>query len=131
MAYAIRKGQIMTASGLDVLAAIWILISPFVLRLDATATTNNVILGIAIGILALIRFFGAYEASWLSWICAVLGLWVLLSPWILRFSRDSRATTNNVIFGIVVIVLACWSALATETPVTRGPGGRSDLPPTV
>lgn len=127
MAYAIRKGQVMTASGLDVLAAIWILISPFVLRLDHTATTNNVILGIAIGVLALIRFFGAYEASWLSWITAVLGLWLLLSPWILRFSHDSRATTNNVIFGIVVIVLACWSALASETPVTRS--GRGDMPP--
>jgi 4-amino-4-deoxy-L-arabinose transferase-like glycosyltransferase len=124
MAYVIRhKGQVMTASGLDVLAGIWLLISPFVLRFSyyglTQATTNNVILGIVIGVLAAIRFFGAYRESWLSWINAVLGLWVLLSPWILRFSHNSYATTNNVILGIVVIVLASWSALATEASTNR------------
>ncbi len=134
MAYAIRnKGQVMTASGLDVLAGIWILISPFVLGVHNLQqfTTNNVIVGIVIGVLAAIRFFGAYQASYLSWINAILGLWLLLTPWILRFSHYSTPTTNNVIFGIVVIVLACWSALATDTGSRPMPGGRGGMGPMV
>ncbi len=124
-----RREQVMTASGLDVLAGIWILISPFVLRfMPHQATTNNVILGIVIGILAAIRFSGAYGQSWLSWINVILGIWVLITPWVLRFSHFRTATTNNVIMGIIVIILAGWSALATDVPGRTGTG--SYQPPT-
>lgn len=112
-----HRAQVATASGLDILAAIWLLISPFVLgfRYVASATTNDVIFGIIIGILAAIRFFGAYAASSLSWINAVLGLWILVSPWVLQYSYSAVATWNSVIVGIIIIVLASWSALATDT----------------
>lgn len=122
MAYAIRsrRAQVQTASGLDVLAGIWLLISPFVLGFAAhQATTNNVILGIVIGIIAAIRVLGAFNYPGLSWLNAVLGLWVMLSPWILNFGQYAVPTTNNVIVGILVVLLAMWSALAS-TP----PGGR-------
>ena len=122
MAYAIRhQGQTTAASGLDVLAAIWILISPFVLSLRATGSfvTNDVILGIVIGILALFRFFSPSPASvWASWVNVILGIWVLISPWCLGFSRFHTATTNNVVMGIIVIILALWSALASNTVAT-------------
>lgn len=115
MQHAIYRRQVQTASGLDVLAGIWLLISPFVLMFySQMATSNNVIVGLAIALIASIRFFGAYDAAWLSWINAVLGLWVLLSPWILGFSEFDVATGNNIILGIIVIVLASWSALATN-----------------
>jgi hypothetical protein len=112
-----HQGQVATASGLDVLAGIWLLISPFVLGFTAhTAMVNNVIFGIIIGILALIRFFAvSRDTIWLSWLNAVLGLWVLVSPWFLRFGTYRTAATNNVIMGIIVIILACWSAIA-NTP---------------
>jgi hypothetical protein len=111
-----RHEQVMTASGLDVLAGIWILISPFVLRFSSgAATTNNVILGMAIAVLAAIRFSGAYSQAWISWINLILGIWVLITPWVLRFSGFHTAATNNVIMGIIVIVLAGWSALASSS----------------
>ena len=111
-----RKEQIMTASGLDILAGIWLLISPFVLRFSSHyAVTNDVILGIAIAILAAIRFSGAFTQSWVSWVNVLLGVWVLISPWVLRFSTFHTATVNNVVMGIIVIILAGWSALATDT----------------
>jgi hypothetical protein len=115
MQHAIYRRQVQTASGLDVLAGVWLLISPFVLAFySQAATTNNVILGIVIAAIAAIRFFGAFDAAWLSWINAVLGLWVLLSPWILGFSQFNVPTGNNIILGVIVIVLASWSALATN-----------------
>lgn len=110
-----RREQIMTASGLDALAGIWLLLSPFILRfLPGAAVTNNVLVGIVIAILAIIRFSGAYEQAWISWINAILGVWVLISPWVLQFADHRVPTTNNVITGIVVIILATWSALATD-----------------
>lgn len=130
MAYALQphRGQIATASGLDVLAAIWLLISPFVLRFTlSTPTSNNVILGIIVGILALIRFSGGFELVVLSWINLLLGIWVLISPWVLGFAGHTTPMTNNVITGIVIIILAAWSALATSSPRST----HDDLPPTM
>jgi len=119
------KSQVATASGLDVLAGIWLLISPFVLSFPGTtgATGNNVLFGIIIAVLAAIRAFGAYRASWISWLNALFGLWVLVSPWFLGFSSFTAPLWNNIIMGIIVIVLSCWSAFASEstTPTRRMP----------
>lgn len=122
MAYVARQNtQVVTASGLDALAGLWLVLSPWVLAFQVpAATTNNIIFGLLITLLAAIRFFGAFNAAWVSWVNAVLGLWVLLSPWFLGFTAFEVPTTNNIILGIIVIVLASWSALATEA------GNRSD-----
>jgi hypothetical protein len=123
MAYATRHdSQAATASGLDVLAGIWILISPFALGFSnlSNACWNNVIFGIIIGVIALYRFFNPAKAVGLSWLDALLGLWVLISPWALHFSGSHTAMTNDVIMGIVVIVLAAWSALASSSSTGTG-----------
>jgi hypothetical protein len=117
MTIAAHRAQVQTASGLDVLAGIWLIISPFIIGYGALsgATTNDVILGIVIGILAAIRFFGAYEAAFISWINVILGIWVLISPWVLGYSTNNGALANNIVMGIIVIILAAWSALATNS----------------
>ena len=126
--YHHHRGQIFTASGLDVLAAIWLLVSPFVLQFrSSTLMANSVVLGIVIGVLALVRFFsGSYRTAALSWINALLGIWVLISPWVLGFSLAHNAMSNNVLMGIIVIVLSCWSALASvddhENDMMNSPG---------
>ena len=115
MAYAIRHhGQASTASGLDLLAAIWLLISPFALAFisGGWATTNNVVVGIIVGILAIYRLGSAPDSVWASWCNLVLGLWVIASPWILGFAGSHVPMTNNVITGICIAVLAFWSATA-------------------
>lgn len=121
MQYAMHRKQVQTASGLDVLAGIWLLISPFVLTfMSSQATTNNVIVGLAVTVLASIRVLGAFDAAWLSWLNAALGLWTILSPWVLGFDELQRAMTNNVIIGIIIIALASWSALATNADHRNG-----------
>jgi hypothetical protein len=47
----------------------------------------------------------------LSWINFVLGLWLIIAPFALRYSTVSTAMWNNVIVGIVVAVLAIIRAL--------------------
>jgi hypothetical protein len=104
-----------TASGLDALAGVWLLISPFVIGFASltSAMTNNVICGAVVIVLAVTRFAGASRQAWLSWINCLIGLWTLISPWVLGFAGYRAATTNNVIIGIVIAVLAFWSAAAT------------------
>jgi hypothetical protein len=42
-------------------------------------------------------------AQWEDWCDWALGLWLLLSPWILRFEADSIAVAATVVTGILVI----------------------------
>jgi hypothetical protein len=114
------------ASGLNVLVGLWLLISPFVLGFSAptnvpfrpSAMWNDIILGIVIAIIAAIRFFGAYQATWLSWLNVILGIWVIVSPWVLGFSSTPTPMWDNVIVGIVVVILGIWAAVTSPRPTT-------------
>jgi hypothetical protein len=119
--------QVKVASGLDVLAAIWLFISAFIVHMNLSLAWSTGIVAVIIFILACVRAFGAYGVVSLSWINALLGLWVLISPWVIRPMPMHQAVMNNVITGIIVIILAVWSALATSTEM----GSSGSPPPTV
>ena len=108
------------ATGLVILAGLWLLISPWVLGYTdvGNATTNDVVLGIVIAIIAAIRMWGSWSAAWLSWLNVVLGIWVIASPRILGYTTNNAALWDNVIFGIVVVILAGWTAITEARPTT-------------
>ncbi len=104
-----------TASGINVLAGIWLIISPFVLgfwRVPA-ATWDNIIVGIVVLILAATRVAGPARTAWASWVNLILGIWLIISPWVLRIAEYPSPTWNNVILGIIVGILGIASALTT------------------
>lgn len=119
-----HRNQVQTASGLNFLAGVWLFISAFVVFAHSPMVTNNIVFGIIVALLALIRISGAYTESWLSWVNAVIGVWVIISPWVVMGTGPGGPTQammiNNCITGAVILGLGCWSALATDTePVTR------------
>lgn len=44
----------------------------------------------------------------LSWTQLVLGLWVLVSPWIMSFADLTVALWSNVIAGALIVIFALW-----------------------
>lgn len=42
------------------------------------------------------------------WPLLVLGIWVLVSPWILGFYAINIALISNVIAGVLIITLSLW-----------------------
>lgn len=101
-------------SGLNILLGVWILISPFVLAFNrlVPAEWNNVIVGILVGWVALIRSSSSYSQRGWSWRNVVLALWLIISPFALGFTHPSAALVNNIVLGVVVGLLALTSALA-------------------
>jgi len=114
-----HQGQVQTASGLNVLVGIWLFISAFAVYGHGPMMSNNIIFGIIVTVLALIRAGGALNADWVSWINALCGIWVVVSPWAVMGNTPNGPThgmiINNCITGGVIIALACWSAIATDT----------------
>ncbi|WP_079128828.1 SPW repeat protein [Streptomyces qaidamensis] len=67
--------------------------------------THNLIMGIAIGLLAL-GFTRAPERMYgLSWAMCALGIWMIISPWIVGESPDAGVVWNNIIIGALAVVL--------------------------
>jgi len=107
--------QVRWASGLNILAGLWLIISPWVLGFAGmqSAMWNDVILGIAVAGIGALRAGWLTEQPWLSWVNLVLGAWVFVSAWVLSFASDTTALWNSLIVGVIVFVLAGWSALGS------------------
>jgi SPW repeat len=93
----------------------WLLVSPWVLRYadQPTPAWNAHIVGIIIIVLAAAAIW-AFQ-KWEEWINALLGLWLIVSPWLLGFSAMREPLWNQIIVGIIVGALALWCA-NTERP---------------
>ncbi len=111
------RQQITVGSGINLVLGIWLIISPFLLGHSDVSFWNQIIVGLIIAVLAAIRAFGAYDAPWMSWVNVALGIWLIISPWVLGYSVVASALWNDVIVGVLVIVLGAWSAMAS--PVRR------------
>ncbi|MDT0386582.1 SPW repeat protein [Streptomyces sp. DSM 41921] len=82
--------------------------SPWIVHYTASQpslVTHNLIMGIAIGMLAL-GFTRAPERMYgLSWAMCALGVWLIVSPWIVGDSPDAGVVWNNIIIGALAVIL--------------------------
>jgi SPW repeat len=78
--------------------------SPWMLGFEAgRASENAMIAGIVIAALAIAAL--AAFAVWEEWLNLIVGLWTLVSPWVLGF-QGTTAMTVHVIVGAAVAILA-------------------------
>ncbi len=108
-----------TASVINFILGIWVLISPFVLRVSnfRIALWNNVIVGIIIIAFSATRAWGGrYQSTGIGWVNFILGIWLIISPFVIGFRTSPALVWNNIIAGIVVAVVSALSA-------TRSPSG--------
>jgi hypothetical protein len=114
-----RNAPAAWASWINVILGIWLIVSPWVLGFTASgpdATWNSVILGIAVLILA---YLGATTDSAVPcWWNIVLGIWLVISPYVLRFNGTPRAEPNTMAFGVIIGILALVAGLAKMPPTT-------------
>ncbi|MEU6091929.1 SPW repeat protein [Streptomyces sp. NPDC047085] len=95
--------------------------SPWILHYTTSQpalVTHNLIVGIAIGLLAL-GFTSAPERMYgLSWAMCAMGVWMIIAPWIVGSGPDTGVILNNVIIGALAIVLGllCAGTAAKSAP---------------
>ncbi|GIH22749.1 hypothetical protein Aph01nite_10590 [Acrocarpospora phusangensis] len=95
-------------AGLIFLAGLYLAISPFVVGFSGftSLTGNNLIVGIAVAMLAL-GFASAYgRTHGLAWVAPLIGIWTIISPWVISGDVATTATIwNNVVTGAVILLL--------------------------
>jgi SPW repeat len=94
--------------GLTLLTALYAAISPWVVGFDATTrlTVNDLITGLAAAVLV-IGFASALDRTHgLRWVTPLLGVWMIVSPWILRGVNPTAGMIwSNVVSGGLLVVL--------------------------
>lgn len=121
--------QVKTASGLNLVAGLWLIVSPFVLGYTdlQQAMWNSLIVGVLVAIMAAARVAMPGHYPWMSWANVVLGIWLIASPFIYSYPQGGEGETamwNEIVMGIIVAGLGLWSASRTHagSEIHRTPG---------
>ncbi|GAB1692900.1 SPW repeat protein [Krasilnikovia sp. M28-CT-15] len=122
---ASATGPAVITDGLVLLAGLWLAISPWVIHFNATApevTVNNLILGIAVAVLAMGLTLTPARMARLSWAVAAIGAWVFVSQWVIQQSSSTAGIVwNNMVTGAVIGLLgiAAGAILTNGSPPSR------------
>ena len=86
-------------------------ISPWLYSLPAGVQSQNAyVSGIVIAVLSIAAL--AAFAVWEEWLNLIVGLWLIVSPWVLKF-HGTTAMRVDIVIGVIVAVLAAveiWTA---------------------
>jgi hypothetical protein len=111
-----RDGAV--AGALNVVAGIWLIISPWVLGYGhGDAKWNPVVFGAIAAAIGLIRVIGGCASAPLGLVNAVIGVWIFVSGFWL--ATTNAAQWNSWILGAIVFVLGLVSA-SSMTQARRG-----------
>lgn len=96
--------------------------SPWILHYTSSQpplVTHNLIVGIAIGVLALGFTTTPQRMYGLSWAMCAIGAWLIIAPWVVGTDPDAGVVVNNIIMGALAVVLGMLCAMTTMTTGRR------------
>jgi hypothetical protein len=116
---------IRTASTINLLAGIWLFVSPWVyLAYRNPDSWNSWIVGAMIVILAAIRLGNPLGARGVSVLNMLLGIWTFASPWIYGYTGYTGRFINSLCVGVIVFafgVVGSSMGQAVSTNMTNEP----------
>ncbi len=107
------------ASWINFILGLWLIVAPFALGYShvAGAAPQDVILGILIAAFSLWMAATFVAPAGPSWLVVVFGIWVIIAPYVLGYAHQlGSAVANDVIVGIVVLILALVRAVGMGQP---------------
>ncbi|MCQ8188726.1 SPW repeat protein [Streptomyces rugosispiralis] len=95
------------------LAGLYFAISPWVVHFSGTSPNlmvNNLVLGITIALLGLGLTTAPRRMYSLCWAMSAIGVWMIISPWVVARGADAGIIVNNVVVGAVTCLFGLIAA---------------------
>ncbi|EXU62407.1 membrane protein [Streptomyces sp. PRh5] len=95
------------------LAGLYFAISPWVVHFSGTSPNlmvNNLILGITIALLGLGLTTAPRRMYSLCWAMSAIGVWMIISPWVVARGADAGVIANNVVVGAITCLFGLIAA---------------------
>ena len=106
-------------SWINILLGVWLVIAPFALSTvipNETWTANDIILGILLIAASWTIVSMAAPSTGIAWFEVLCGIWLIVAPFILRYSTAHVKLGNDVISGIIAIVIAAIAMSGMHRP---------------
>ena len=99
---------------INLLVGIWLLIAPFTLNgfAHATVAANDVVLGFLLIATSWWALAVTAPATSVAWFQALCGLWLIAAPFALHYTDLHASTGNDLLMGLITIVVAFVTARA-------------------
>jgi hypothetical protein len=93
----------------NLVLGLWLFVSPWALGYAAlqSAAWNAYVLGAAIVVFAAIAAY--MPRAWEEMINTVLGVWLILSPYLVGFASHTMTALHTVVVGVLVTAFAVWA----------------------
>ncbi len=107
---------------INVVLGLWLLVAPFTLGYSASSTTaaaNDVVLGILVLAGSWWIAAGMEGAVGVAVFEALCGLWLLIAPFVLMITHLPAAMSNDMIVGVIVLVISVVAAWTLAKPAVR------------
>jgi hypothetical protein len=112
---------------INVILAIWLFISPWVLGFGTTVNTaapnaaaaspmdvaytaawNAWVLGVIVFLVAVSAAMrrGFWQGSWQEWSNVILGIWIFIAPWVLGFANLQLAAWDHWVVGFLIFIVS-------------------------
>ncbi|MDJ0341212.1 SPW repeat protein [Streptomyces sp. H10-C2] len=104
---------IVAVDSLVLLVGLYAAISPWTVHFAPAApqlALSNLIMGIAVAVLGLCMTVVPDRMQGLSGACAGIGIWLIVSPWVVTRSPGTGTVVNNIIIGGVICLLGLTAA---------------------
>ncbi|NLU66152.1 SPW repeat protein [Streptomyces sp. HNM0574] len=111
------------------LVGLYCAVSPWVVHFTGSQpplVAHNLVVGAALALLALGFTIAPERMGGLSWAMSAVGVWMVLSAWIVGTSPDAGVLWNNIVIGGVAFCLGIACAVAARRGSRPAAGGTTD-----
>lgn len=104
--------DVVLLDGPVLLAGLYFAVSPWVVHFSGNTdlATHNLIVGISIALLGLGLTLAPTRMYGLSWAMCAIGIWMIVSPWVVTRFPDAGMIWNNVVVGAITCLLGLAAA---------------------
>lgn len=94
---------------LTMLAGLWLAVAPVLLGYAPFEAViwHNAFIGLLVAALAASRVLGK-SGAWADWTNVVLGAWMIVAPYALRYTYAETARTHDMLLGFLIVWFALW-----------------------
>ena len=103
-------------SWINFILGLWLIVAGFAVSQGAgPVMAEEIVIGIIIALLAIGSVSSTSPA--IAWSVAIAGLWTLVAPSVIDYTMHSASRANDIVVGIIVLVLGIANAVYRQSPV--------------
>lgn len=94
---------------INLILAACLFVSPWVLGFTGSTmpARNAWIVGVILAVVAIASL--SMLAEWEEWLSFLLGIWLIVSPWVLGFAADMTPMRTHVLLGVLTAIVSAWA----------------------